>query len=124
MPMRISISAKPMTPQAHLAVGSDPTLDLWRWPTTHFDHVIEESDGQPGWCGLASANPRRIHSPLDGACGDVAVPRGVAEDHRTELLIHQDAGVLLRDPGRDGGLKAVVNHEFGGADLGRLRRGQ
>ena len=46
------------------------------------------------------------------------------EDGGAELLVHQDAGLLLRHAALDRGLEAVVDDFLGGGDLGRLRGGQ
>ena len=48
--------------------------------------------------------------------------RGVAQDARAELLVHEDPGALLGDPARDGGLEGVVDHVLDGGDLRRLFR--
>jgi hypothetical protein len=56
--------------------------------------------------------------------GRVTLRRGVAKYRRTELLVHQDASLLLGHPGRNRGLEAIIDHLLGGGDLRRLRRGQ
>src|SRR5262252_2570244 len=48
----------------------------------------------------------------------------VAKDGGPELLVHQDACLLLWRAGFDSGLEAVVNDLLGAGDLRRLLRGQ
>src|SRR5439155_10352743 len=57
---------------------------------------------------------------LGGTGERVAVGRRVAEDGSTELLVHEDAGLVLGDASGDGGPEAVVDHLLGDGDLRRL----
>src|SRR5262249_3687570 len=57
---------------------------------------------------------------LGRAGGGVAVLDGVAENGRAELLVHEDARLVLGHAGSYGGLESVVNHLLGGSELGRL----
>src|SRR5580692_1870238 len=54
--------------------------------------------------------------------GYIAVPDGIAQDRRSELLVHQDPGAVLREPLGQGQLESVVDHFFGlGDSIGLLR---
>src|SRR5262249_16799786 len=61
---------------------------------------------------------------LRRARADEALLGGVAQDRRAELLIHQDAGAVLGDATRHGGLEGVVDDLLDGGDLCRLFRAQ
>src|SRR5262249_1190931 len=74
---------------------------------------------------LAVLEIELVLAALLGRAGrDVAAAVGVAEDGGAELLIDQDARLLLRHPGSDGHLEALVDDLLGGGDLRRLRRRQ
>src|SRR6266852_5509623 len=51
------------------------------------------------------------------ARGCIAVHPRVMKDGCSELLVHQDAGLLLRYAGFEGRSEAVVDDLFGGGDL-------
>ena len=55
-----------------------------------------------------------------GAGCRITLRRGIAQDGGAELLVHQNAGFLLRHSGGDGSLESVVDHLLGGSDLRRL----
>jgi hypothetical protein len=61
---------------------------------------------------------------LGRASREIALLGRVAQDRGAELLVHEDAGLLLVDAAGQRGLEAVVNHLLGGGDVGRLLRGQ
>src|SRR5262245_29383672 len=61
---------------------------------------------------------------LDGARERVTTSGRVAKDGGAELLVHQDACLLLWHAGFDSGLEAVVDDLLGAGDLRRLLRGQ
>src|SRR5882672_3078673 len=61
---------------------------------------------------------------LDRVCELVTARGRVAKDGGAELLVHQDARLLLWRAGFDRGLEAVVDDLLGGGDLRRLLRGQ
>src|SRR5262245_25344450 len=61
---------------------------------------------------------------LDGVCERVTARGRVAKDVGAELLVHQDACLLLWHAGFDSGLEAVVDDLLGARDLRRLLRGQ
>jgi hypothetical protein len=52
-----------------------------------------------------------------GGAGNIATSRGIAQNGGAELLVDEDASVLLRHPSRDGRLEAVVDHLLGSSDL-------
>lgn len=54
---------------------------------------------------------------LSWACGSVAVRRCVTQDGGTELLVHEDPGLLFWHAGRDGRLETVVDHLLSRSDL-------
>src|SRR5262245_26537385 len=59
----------------------------------------------------------RLAALLGGAGDGVPARRRIATDGGAELLVDEDAGLLRRDPGRDGVLEAVVDHLLGSRDL-------
>src|SRR5262249_10677426 len=58
---------------------------------------------------------------LGWAGGMIPISAGIAQDRATELLIHENSGLLLWHTGTDGGLEAVVDYLFCGRDFGGLR---
>src|SRR6266849_2450843 len=54
---------------------------------------------------------------LGGTSEHVALRRRIAKDGSTELLIHEDARLVLGYAGGDGGPETVVDHLLGGGDL-------
>ncbi len=54
---------------------------------------------------------------LRGTGGNEPLLVSVVQNGRTKLLVHEDAGVILRYSVRDGGLEAVVNHLLDGGNL-------
>lgn len=54
----------------------------------------------------------------------VSLCRRVDQDGRAELLVHQDAGLLLRRASGDGEFEAVVDYQFCGCDLRGLLRAE
>src|SRR4029450_323551 len=61
---------------------------------------------------------------LSGASNGVAVLLCLTKDGGAELLVDQDASLLLWYTGLDRGAEAVVNHLLSGGDFRRLRGSQ
>ena len=61
---------------------------------------------------------------LRRASGGDVLGGGVAQNGGAELLVHQDAGLLLRHAAGERAMKAVVDHLLGAGDLGCLRIAQ
>src|SRR6185369_6015016 len=61
---------------------------------------------------------------LRRAGGDDALGSGIAEDGGAELLVHQDAGLLLGRASGERRQQAVVDDLLGARDLGSLRIAQ
>src|SRR5216117_1974116 len=59
---------------------------------------------------------------LGGTCGHETIRRGVAQNGRAKLFVHENARFLLRHTGAAGGFEAVVDHLFGGCNFGGLLR--
>src|SRR5262249_51222944 len=58
------------------------------------------------------------------AGSDDALGLGIAQDSGAELLIDQDAGLVLGDAGRKCRLESVIDDPLGGGDLRGLRLAQ
>jgi hypothetical protein len=71
---------------------------------------------------LAILEIELVLSALLGRAGGDDTPRNrIAQDRGAELLVHQDAGLLLRHASAERRAEAIVDNLLGAGDFGRLR---